>query len=634
MSDAIGQAVDAVADGAAIDWSALRGRARSDAERAELTWLQVLGDIAGVHRSTRDDPDPATSTPTMAAEAGAAASPGTWGRYRLVRRIGAGSYGSVYSAWDPELERHVAIKILRDPVVDHRVKEQLLREGRALARVTHDNVVRVFGIEAHEDRVGLCMELVSGETLEDVLQGHGLLSAREAALVGEDVCRALAAVHRAGYLHRDVKARNVMRDQAGRIVLMDFGTGHDTAAAGQRPAGFAGTPVYMAPEVLAGQPASAQSDVYSIGVLLYHLVTARYPVEGATLPDLVEAHRAGRVSPLVGRRPDLPVTFVQVVSRALSPLPAERWASAGAMLEALARLRDDAAPDPGPAWGTVARAVGGVAGGVAGVTALGMLNSRYFNMVLGREGFADEGPVDWLYWGARSLVAPSVLVLMALVALAVAGVAGRTLLGVWPGGRRLQHRLQLGARHLGLGEVGTAASWALVASVGVLVGACWLVSSQLGALTGIVENIGMAPLEQIAFFSPRYASAHNAYRATLSAVLIICAALWYWPVRLAVAQGESIGTGLAVAAAAVFILTVGLLDFPYRLLYQANFDSVQWQGQSCYVLGERGSDYLVFCPELEPPRNRTVSKDADDLQRVGAKVTIFSDPSITKADPP
>src|SRR6185436_10816329 len=133
-----------------------------------------------------------------------------------------------------------------------------LREGRALARVRDSHVVNVLGVETHEDQIALCMEFVHGETLEDSLRRHGTLNAREAALVGEDVCRALAAVHLAGFIHRDVKARNVMRERAGRIVLMDFGTGRDADELRKAgPAGMAGTPLYMAPEVLAGLPASA-----------------------------------------------------------------------------------------------------------------------------------------------------------------------------------------------------------------------------------------------------------------------------------------------------------------------------------------------------------------------------------------
>ena len=115
------------------------------------------------------------------------------------------------------------------------------------------------------------------------------MSHREAVVVGIEVARALAAVHAAGYVHRDVKAQNVMRDRTGKIVLMDFGTGYDLAR-DRRAQDLVGTPAYMAPELLRGAAATVQSDVYSVGVLLYHLVSRHYPVEGATMAALADAH--------------------------------------------------------------------------------------------------------------------------------------------------------------------------------------------------------------------------------------------------------------------------------------------------------------------------------------------------------
>ena len=211
----------------------------------------------------------------------------------------------------------------------------MLAEGRLLARVRHPNVITVYGAEAIDGQVGLWMEFIRGLTLDDVLAQQGPFAAREATFVGIDVCRALAAVHRAGLVHRDVKGANIMREAGGRLVLMDFGTGHDLAAAG--PDGrMAGTPLYLAPEMFAGRAATPQSDLYSVGVLLYHLVTGAYPVDGRTLMDLAQAHRAGRVTRLRDARPDLPGGFILVVERALAADPGQRFESAGAMETALA----------------------------------------------------------------------------------------------------------------------------------------------------------------------------------------------------------------------------------------------------------------------------------------------------------
>src|SRR5262249_42154281 len=138
---------------------------------------------------------------------------------------------------------------------------RIANEGRLLARIRHTNVVCVHGVAVHEQRVGLWMELVRGATLEEQLARNGPLSAREAALIGIDLCRALAAIHGAGLIHRDVKAQNVMREDGGRIVLMDLGTGReaDSRVVGGAPE-LAGTPLYLAPEIFVGSPASARTD--------------------------------------------------------------------------------------------------------------------------------------------------------------------------------------------------------------------------------------------------------------------------------------------------------------------------------------------------------------------------------------
>src|SRR5262245_23852990 len=340
------RAMEAVADGQAVDWSALEKGARTDDERERLKYLRLVGAVADLHRAiarSLEDSDeaPTMSMPDRASSESADSLAQPWGKYRLVEKVGEGAFGSVYRAWDPELEREVAIKILHQNVSDKRLRERLLREGRALAQVEHPNVVRVFGVESHEDRVGLCMEFIRGETLATVVRVQGVRNAREAMLVGEDVCRALAAVHRAGFVHRGVKSANVMRDHTGRTVLMDFSAGRQADLPTLGDVDRIGKPMLMAPEVLAGAPATVHSDVYSVGVLLYHLVTKEYPVEGRTAEELLHAHRRGRRQLLIDRRPDLPMPFVQVVERALAAVPV-RYASVGRLLEALGQLGRDA----------------------------------------------------------------------------------------------------------------------------------------------------------------------------------------------------------------------------------------------------------------------------------------------------
>src|SRR5262245_42156471 len=322
VDEALDRAAGLIADGDVVDWTDVIDKARTTDEHDRLAGLRMVDEIARAHRLLPLDAEQETAR--------------TWGRYRLTEVVGAGSYGSVYRAFDPELEREVAIKILHRHVSDAKLRERLLQEGRALAKVRNPHVVSVLGVESFRDRIGLCMEFVHGDTLEQVLKSHGTMNAREATLVGQDVCRALSAVHAAGYVHRDVKARNIMRDNTGRIVLMDFGAGREIDENSRRgPANIVGTPPYMAPEVLAGEPATPGSDVYAVGVLLYHMVTGKYPVEGGNIAEIKTAHLLSRRTPISDRRTDLPAAFIHIVDRATASDPKARWQSAGALLEAL-----------------------------------------------------------------------------------------------------------------------------------------------------------------------------------------------------------------------------------------------------------------------------------------------------------
>ena len=264
-----------------------------------------------------------------------------WRHLEIREVAGSGGFGSVYRAWDPVLERDVALKLLRvrDPA-------GVIAEGRALARVRHPNVATVYGVETHDGVVGLWTEFIKGRTLADQLRLHGPLGAREAALIVQDVCRALAAVHAAGLLHRDIKVHNVMREEGGRIVLMDFGLSEVLRAHPAQPAATSGTPPYMAPELLRLGAASVQSDIYATGVMLYHLVTGQYPVEGRTLRAIAAQLAEGLVVQLRDRRPDLPEPFLRSVEKATALDAESRYTSAGELGKALAGAIDGSQPSP------------------------------------------------------------------------------------------------------------------------------------------------------------------------------------------------------------------------------------------------------------------------------------------------
>lgn len=298
----------------------------------------------------------------------------SWGDFRLVERVGHGGFGEVYRAWDPHLEREVALKLLLPgSVSDDADYRSLLREARALASVHHPNVVHVYGIASHDGRVGFWTDYVRGKTLAALVRAQGPFGYREAALIGLDVARALSAVHRAGILHRDIKAENVMREEGGRILLMDFGL----STLPQRQEGISGTPNYMAPELFQGDPANAASDIYALGVLLYYLVTGEYPVRVGRRPFTEAAATMGERRPLIDLRPDLPESFLRTVNAATEIDPVRRIGSAGQLAAALADSLGASVPaevsgSAAPAKGRNRRAMWWAIAGVAVVlTVLG-----------------------------------------------------------------------------------------------------------------------------------------------------------------------------------------------------------------------------------------------------------------------
>ena len=237
---AVADAARAIASGHKVDWHTLESSADDDASREVLRALESVARIAAFHQTWQA---PAAPIPVQL--------PSTWGTLTLAQEIGRGSFGRVYLARDPRLNRDVALKILDDHLVsDTHDGSAVIEEGRHLARLRHPNIVSIHGAHLVDGRIGLEMELITGRTLAEIVRTEGPLGADEALLVGRDVCRALAAVHGAGLVHRDVKAQNVIREQGGRIVLMDFGAGRPVDALGSP--GMAGTPLYLAPEVLQG----------------------------------------------------------------------------------------------------------------------------------------------------------------------------------------------------------------------------------------------------------------------------------------------------------------------------------------------------------------------------------------------
>ncbi len=313
-----------VSDGKTVDWELADRRATDPDARVLLGNLKRLEAVIHAHRSGSGG---GSATSPRAVE-----PPTTyWHHLVLFESVGSGAFGNVYRAWDTKVDREVALKLLPAAGTSSRSP---LSEARNLARVSHPNIVTVYGAEQADGHVGIWMEFIQGQTLAEMVRELGPMSAREVVGIGVDLCRALSALQAASLLHRDIKAHNVMREVGGRIVLMDF-SGAWTSEPRDAPANVSGTPLYMAPELFESRPPSVASDIYSLGVLLFYLLSGRVPVEGATVAELKDAHRRGARVRLRDLRPELPEAVVQVVERAIEHDAHNRYQTAGELEHAL-----------------------------------------------------------------------------------------------------------------------------------------------------------------------------------------------------------------------------------------------------------------------------------------------------------
>jgi serine/threonine-protein kinase len=317
---------DAVLLGNPVDWASAESSAGAG-NREAVRQLKILARIAELHRNLAYD-IPSAAPPKLE----------RWGRLELLERIGRGSFGEVYRAWDSKLDREVAVKLLHSDGTQPE-GAAVLREARLLARVRHPNVATVYDADEIDGRVGLWMEFVHGRDLEEIVRERKRFEDLDVTRIGIEVCRALAAVHDAGLLHRDIKAQNVMQTADGRLVLMDFGTGREFEDASSMDVDIAGTPLYLAPELFDGGAATVRSDVYSAGVLLFHLLTGGYPVRGATVKEVHDAHARGERIDLAATATAPSKTLSAVISRAIEADPARRFSSSREMLVALERAR-------------------------------------------------------------------------------------------------------------------------------------------------------------------------------------------------------------------------------------------------------------------------------------------------------
>jgi serine/threonine protein kinase len=268
------------------------------------------------------------------------------GQYRIESIVGKGSMARVYKARHLELGRHCALKIM-NPALDVEqpgIREQFWAEARAAANLIHPNIVTIHNLGSVHGLHFIEMEYVPGGlTLRESLVREGPLEPLRAAVLAKQVGLALQAAHDAGLVHRDVKPANVLLTPDGRAKLTDFGLVRRLADLAQGSAPLAGTPTFMAPELFRGTPASPQSDIYALGVTLYHTLCGRLPFIGDNIHQVIQSHQHQPI-PEINDVLAVPDALDAILKRCLAKSPAERFSSARELADsfqvALHRLRD------------------------------------------------------------------------------------------------------------------------------------------------------------------------------------------------------------------------------------------------------------------------------------------------------
>jgi serine/threonine-protein kinase len=263
--------------------------------------------------------------------------PAVIGRYQILDRIGQGGMGSLFLAWDPMLERQIAIKLLRDD--NEELRERFAREARSVAKLRHRNIVTIFDVGEQDGQPFIAMEYIQGQTMGDLIRsGAAVHVVRKLQLIDE-LCDGLGFAHRSGIVHRDIKPANVMVEHEGAVKILDFGIAR-IAESGMTQAGMLiGTLNYMSPEQVAGRVVDMRSDIFAVGAVLYELLSCKQAFPGGLHNGILNRILHEAAPSLQDFCPDLDTEVIQIVQQALEKDPQDRYQDLSAMRRDLQRAQ-------------------------------------------------------------------------------------------------------------------------------------------------------------------------------------------------------------------------------------------------------------------------------------------------------
>lgn len=326
------------------------------------------------------------------------------GRYRLLAQIASGGMAVIYKAHDVMLNRVVAVKVLRDTFAnDPGFRARFQNEAQAAANLAHPNIVTVYDFGQDGARTYIVMEYVEGRDLKNVIQTEGPLPLDRAIDLIVQACAALGFAHHAGLVHCDVKPQNILVTNDGRVKVTDFGIARAISASVPPDVETVwGTPHYFSPEQAAGETPTPASDVYSLGVVFYEMLTGRLPFEGENHTDLAMSHLRDEPPPLTAINPTIPIQIEQIVNKVMSKEPSNRYRTAEQLGRILIEYRRNADQ----------------ATGFQAPVAMAPLAARHTTVAAARQSIEPAG-TDWLAWILGTLAAVAVIGLLPLLFLVI-----------------------------------------------------------------------------------------------------------------------------------------------------------------------------------------------------------------------
>jgi hypothetical protein len=546
----------------------------------------------------------------------------SFGPYRVVRMLTPGGMGEVAIADDVRLPRRVALKCLAGRwLASPLARQRLLREARTAAALNHPNIATLYDVLDDVEHPVLVMEYVEGRSLHEIL-AEGPVPLGLALRYAIQLSEAVGYAHDHGIIHCDIKPANIQITPEGIAKVLDFGLARaqfeqaDELSLSERGK-VLGTPGYMAPERLTRGTLNASGDIYALGVVLFELVTGSDPYadRGHALMLAVLASDAPAPSSLV---PELPRAVDAILGRALARNPVLRYRSGQFGIDPLSGAASRT-------WHWRQLVALWIPAIVLLLTVAGFATLILYNSPLGLTGsFQPESPLVWPMRGVGALLPPAftaaVIAVLVVLASFVARLAAMGLLGSWA------VRAATWFRHLAA-SIRSQPTTVLAPAVLILqlatIGLSFWRFQPL--FEGVDNFITRRPPTNLAALRPQNRPEHNLMTQVFSVQVVVFGVAWYWLRTHRRRRHEREGSSVIVAGFAVtaFSLLAGQI-FPRHILYHNKSERVAYRAQRCYLVGQSGSDAMLFCPHQPPPWNQIVKLDDPSLKREGVVESIFS----------